>query len=140
MKQKYTRLYYSNTGTPLRVKITQNTDTTVEILATNENYFGARRSKIKWLVFMCLLHFAYVMLGTQFVIANVLFVFSIMILIYSLTGLVWSEKVTLVRDFGLQTSTTYAFGKVNNLLIPYSCIECVVINEVIYNVSSSRRL
>lgn len=114
-----------------------------------------KRSRIKWIIVASLVYLLYIMVAKHFFIANIIFGSAMLILVYTFAGLVKSgkdlwiyryrrfnrksfvlEKVTLVRNFGLQTSTSFAFGKVSNLLIPNNCLEEIVINEVIYNVNS----
>lgn len=137
MKQRYTKVFHSSNGTKLRVKFTQNVNNTLEIEAENEEYFVMKKSRIKWIIVSSLVYLLYIMFATHFFIANIIFGSVMLILVYTFAGLVKSEKITLVRNFGLQTSTCFAFGKVSNLLIPNNCLEDIVINEVIYNVSDN---
>ncbi|XP_063705934.1 uncharacterized protein LOC134835019 [Culicoides brevitarsis] len=133
MKQRYTKVFQSSSGTQLRVKFTQNLENTLEIEIENGEFIAVKRSRIKWIAVSSVLYLLYIMMAKHFFIANIIFGSTMLILVYTFAGLVKSEKVTLVRNFGLQTCTSFAFGKVSNLLIPEKCLQDVVINEVIYN-------
>lgn len=57
------------------------------------------------------------------------------ILIYRLFNIVEKEVVKVLKEFGLQYSTFYSFGRQKSIFVPSSNIHKVVINEIIYFVS-----
>lgn len=90
MKLRYSKIFYSSSGTKLKVKFTQNSDNTLEIEVSNEEYFSIRRSKIKWCIVVAFIYFIYMMMATHYFIPNFMFTITILVIMYTLSGLVRS--------------------------------------------------
>lgn len=64
----------------------------------------------------------------------------LLILLYSLSGVVRNENVKILKTIGIQYSVNYFLGGKKSLFIPYSNIHKIVINEVICFVSIIKHL
>lgn len=63
------------------------------------------------------------------------FIICLGILINRLFNIVEKEVVKVLKEFGLQYSTHYSYGRQKSIFVPSSNIHKIVINEVIYFVS-----
>lgn len=109
----------------------------LEIIVKNENFLESQQSSTRKLIITTLIYLTYVITVTQQRWFHHLILFAIFLsLIYHLMSLVDNEAIKIVRDIGLEKSTTFSFNRRSTTFIPTSNIRGFVINEVLYFVSS----
>lgn len=114
----------------------ENDTNFVEIAIRNNKFNSTRRRLIKLAAFTTL---SYLILNVYnkklHYTIHAGFILSSLILVYFLLNVVEMEVVKVLKDFVLQYSTHYSFGRQKSIFIPSSNIYKIVINEVIYFVS-----
>lgn len=118
----------------LHLKI-QKSSNSVHFTLSNTNFKRSRRKFLTNLAFALSIYLSVVLTLNTRLPFHVICGAIIIYLTTQLLGIVDKEELKVIRDFGVEKSATFTFGRRQQVFIPQNNVHRVVINEVIYFVS-----
>lgn len=127
---------YSSHGLQLQIHSDQPSNY-LEITVRNDKFLEIRRRSSSRLLIICFIYLCYLLTSSnhQWICHTVLITLCLIFLI-QLLNLVENQSLKIIKNVGLEKSTTFAFHRCQRTFIPSTNLSGVVINEVIYFVSN----
>lgn len=121
----------------LNLVIEKNSANSAIITLQNTKYSESKSKTILWIAFTVVLYVGYFLaLNDKHLLVHGAFFVILMLLLVQLSNLVDKEMLNVVKNFGIEQSTVLCFGRSRSTFIPINNIHKIVLNEVIYFVST----